>query len=128
MNKDVMRFTASSLMLIIIVSLMMYLTFVEVPEGNKDIIITILGVLLGAGAAAIPNLFGDSDKEKELMQVRIAHLENTVDVQNGIIETLRSELTSIRTLLIDRHVISGNGIVNTTGNSKTTQTNSKLEK
>lgn len=110
MSKETMRFVASSLMLAIIVLLMMYLTFVEVPDGNKDIIITILGVLLGAAAAAIPNLFGDSDREKDAMRNRLRHLEKTVEVQEAVIETLRTELTSIRTLLIDRHVIEGNGI------------------
>lgn len=110
MNKDTMRFIASAFMLVIIVALMMYLTFIEVPEGNKDIIVTILGVLLGAGAAAVPNLFGDSDREKEVMRNRLRDLEKTVEVQEAVIETLRTELTSIRTLLIDRHVIEGNGI------------------
>lgn len=106
-----MKFVASALMLIIIVLLMMYLTFIEVPAGNKDIIITILGVLLGAAASAIPNLFGDSDKEKEILIGRVRHLENTVSVQDAVIKTLREELTGIRTMLIERHVVKGEGVI-----------------
>lgn len=110
MNKETMRFTASAFMLLIIVALVLYLTFIEVPIGNKDIIITILGVLLGAGAAAVPNLFGDSDKEKEELKTRVRHLENKVEVMAAVNETLTRELTEIRTMLIERHVVDGKGI------------------
>lgn len=109
MNLQSMRFAASASMLLIIVLLLLYLTFIEVPAGNKDIIITILGVLLGAGAAAIPNLFGDTDKDKEKMQVRISDLENKVTYLTGVNETLTQELGQIRKMLIERHVVHGEG-------------------
>lgn len=112
MNKDTMRFIASAFMLVIIVALMMYLTFIEVPEGNKDIIVTILGVLLGAGAAAVPNLFGDSDKEKESLLYEVNSLRNRIKVIEAERETLRQELTEIRSMLIERHVVNGEGIKN----------------
>ena len=110
MNQQVMRFSASAAMLAIIVLLMLYLTFIEVPAGNKDIIITILGVLLGAGAAAIPNLFGDSDEEKKEMEGKIEHLEKTVERLMGAYETLDKKFNDMSAMLIDRHVIKGEGI------------------
>lgn len=109
MNKEIMRFVASAFMLMIMVALVLYLTFIEVPIGNKDIIITILGVLLGAAAAAVPNLFGDSDKEKEELKERVRRLENEAAVQAAVNETLTKELTEIRKMLIERHVVEGVG-------------------
>lgn len=113
MNKETMRFTASAFMLLIIVALVLYLTFIEVPIGNKDIIITILGVLLGAGAAAVPNLFGDSDKEKDELKTRVRELEKSQEVSSAIIDTLRTELTEIRTMLIERHIVEAKGLKGT---------------
>lgn len=109
MTPQTLRFAASASMLMIIVLLMLYLTFIEVPVGNKDIIITILGVLLGAGAAAIPNLFGDSDKEKAALKKRIISLEKHVERLEGVNVTLANELNEIRKMLITRHVVKGEG-------------------
>lgn len=109
-GQEFIRIAASSAMLLIIVFLLLYLTFIPVPAENKDIIITILGVLLGAGAAAIPNLFGDNDKAKERLLDRVRVLEREIVAQRAENETLHRELTEIRTMLIDRHVVKGEGL------------------
>ena len=60
-KRDVLIWIASFMMLLLLVGLVAYLTFIPVPAENKELIITVLGVLLGGGAAAMPNLFGDKD-------------------------------------------------------------------
>lgn len=110
MTPQNLKFMASGIMLLILVALMLYLTFIQVPPGNKDIIITILGVLVGAGAAALPNLFGDADKEKESLQKEVDILRNRIRVIEAERETLRNELTEIREMLIKRHIIDKEGI------------------
>lgn len=110
MTPQILKFAASAFMLAIMVMLLMYLTFIEVPEGNKDIIITILGVLLGAGAAAIPNLFGDTDKEKEELEKKVSKMEADMAVMKAVNETLQAQLTELRVMLVERHIVKGEGI------------------
>ena len=104
------RWLASALMLLILVGLLAYLTFIPVPESNRDIIITVLAVLLGAGSSAIPNLFGDKDAEKEAMQAEISGLQNSIRVLTVKYETLSNQHDRITSMLIERHVVLNNGV------------------
>ena len=103
------RWMASALMLLILVGLLAYLTFIPVPEANRDIIITVLAVLLGAGSSAIPNLFGDKDAEKEAMQAEISELHNSIQVLTTKYETLSNQHDRITSMLVERHVVLNNG-------------------
>lgn len=103
------RWLASALMLLILVGLLAYLTFIPVPESNRDIIITVLAVLLGAGSSAIPNLFGDRDAEKDVMQAEISELHNSIQVLTAKYETLSHQHDRITSMLIERHVVLNNG-------------------
>lgn len=103
MTIETRRFFASAFMLLIVIGLIAFLTFIPVPDGNKDLIVTILGVLLGGGAAAMPNLFGDSDGDREKLLTRLRALETQYEV-------LKFEYDRLTKMLVERHVVDGSGI------------------
>lgn len=106
MNKrDVLIYIASILMLLLLCGLVGYLTFIPVPPDNKDIIITVLGVILGGGAAAMPNLFGDKDEETAKLKDRIRALENKLDMATAEYETVKHHYDQVVRMLIDRHIV-----------------------
>lgn len=104
------RWFASIFMLVILVGLIAYLTFIPVPEANRGIIITVLGVLLGAASSAIPNLFGNVDKEKEELIAELNSLKQEIKVLSVKYETLSDQHDKITRMLVERHVIHGDGI------------------
>ena len=108
-------------MLILLVGLVGYLTFIPVPSDNKDLIITVMGVLLGGGAAAMPNLFGDKDTETEKLRERVRVVEAAMkdqkashDIQIATLkaqnETIKTQFDQIVSMLVQRHVVQGIGI------------------
>jgi predicted negative regulator of RcsB-dependent stress response len=105
------RWAASAGMLLIVVGLLGYLTYIPVPTANRDIIITVLSVLLGAASAAIPNLFGSSDADKESMTAEIQSLRQEVKTLGAKYATLSEEHDKIVRMLIERHVVEGKGVV-----------------
>jgi len=120
-KRDLLVWTASFFMLLMLIALVGYLTFIPVPDTNKDLIITVLGVILGGGAAAMPNLFGDKDGETNKLRDSIIQMEKEMakqkaehdlkiaelQVQN---ETLRQQYDKIVAMLVERHVIHGEGL------------------
>lgn len=103
-TKDARQFAAAGIFVFLLVLLLCYLTFIPVPEANKDLIVTIMGVLVGGGAAAMPKLFGDaSDKETEELKRRLVKMEVKHDV-------LKKEYDRLTDMLISRHVIDMDGI------------------
>lgn len=103
------KWLASVFMLVILVGLLVYLTFIPVPAANRDIIITLLAVLLGAGASAMPNLFGDRDAEKEALRAEIAEMRRDMEILAAKHQTLSEQHDRITNMLIQRHVVSGEG-------------------
>jgi Skp family chaperone for outer membrane proteins len=105
------RFTASAAMLAIICALLAYLTFIPVPSANRDLIVSVLSILLGAGAAAIPNLFGNDDKEKERMREEVASMQAELQALKAAHDTLKVQYDRLVDMLVKRHVVEGIGIV-----------------
>ena len=102
-TKDTRTYAAASILVLLIVFLMLFLVFVEIPSGNKDLVVSIISMLLGGGGVALAKLFGDTDSELEELKIKFLELK----VQH---ETLQREHDKLTAMLIERHVIHGQGI------------------
>lgn len=108
-KSEIRKFWASMLMLAITVSLIGFLTFIPVPSDNKEVILTVLGVLLGGASAAMPNLFGDADSENEALRERVRTLESQLAVLRAESLTTKSQYDTIVSMLVSRHLKPGEG-------------------
>lgn len=109
--RDKLIYIASFVMLAALFGLVAYLTFIPVPADNKDIIITILGVILGGGAAAMPNLFGDKDEETEKLKDRISSLESQLGIITAQYKDVSRRYETVLGMLVDRHFIPPNTMI-----------------
>lgn len=110
MANETRKFIASAFMLVLLVGLMGALVFWAIPPANRDLIITILSVLLGAGAAAIPNLFGDQKSEVAALKSRISALESQAEVLLARYNEVKESHDRLTAMLIQRHVVEAEGI------------------
>lgn len=108
-KRDTLIYISSFVMLMLLVGLVGYLTFIPVPAENKELIITVLGVLLGGGAAAMPNLFGDKDSETEKLRGRVRELESDIAVLKAEYAATKNQYDMIVKMLVDRHLEPGKG-------------------
>jgi hypothetical protein len=110
MSNDTRKFIASGFLVVVLIALVAYLTFIPVPTANKDLVVTILGVLVGAGAAAIPNLVGDAKAETKQLQDEIASLRSELDIVRTQYSEVKVAYDQIVAMLIKRHVVDADGI------------------
>jgi hypothetical protein len=108
---EIRKYWASLLMLVILLGIIGYLTYIPVPSQNKEIIVTVLGVVLGGGAAAMPNLFGSTDADTEILKEKFADLKAEHEILKASYTTLKENYDSIMKMLIERHVVNAEGIV-----------------
>lgn len=103
-NKDTRTYVASGVFIFLIILLMLFLTFVPIPTGNKDLIVSIISMLVGGTGVAMGKLFGNTDSELEELKLKYAELR----VQH---DTLQKEHDRLIALLVERHVINQQGVV-----------------
>jgi len=97
--KDIRQFIAASVFVVLLVLLIGYLTFIPVPEANKDLIVTILGVIVGGGAVAMQSLFGGvKTEEAQKLREKLIRMETKFD-------TLKDEHDKLMTMLVENHVV-----------------------
>lgn len=108
--KDFRQFVAAGVFVILLIALLLFLTYIEVPEANKDIIVTIIGVLMGGAASAMPRLFGDDSNAELDAQKKVAAMGKKLDAVEMKYDVLKGNYDDLVKLLVDRHVISETGI------------------
>lgn len=102
-SKDVRQYVASGIFVALVVSLMLFLTFIEIPTSNKDLIVSIISMFVGGLGVAMGKLFGDNDVEMEKMREEL----DTLKVEYGVVKDQYDKIVS---MLITRHVIDAQGI------------------
>jgi hypothetical protein len=109
MSPETRKFLASGFLVTVLIALVGYLTFIPVPDTNKDLIITILGVLVGAGSAAIPNLVGDPKAETQELRERLDTLTAEFKAVEAKYNEVKRAYDEITAMLVQRHVVTGEG-------------------
>ena len=102
-SKDVRQYVASGVFVALVVSLMLFLTFIEIPTSNKDLIVSIISMFVGGLGVAMGKLFGDNDVEMEKMREEL----DTLKVEYAVVKDQYDKIVS---MLITRHVIDAQGI------------------
>ena len=102
-SKDARQYVASGIFVALVVSLMLFLTFIEIPTSNKDLIVSIISMFVGGLGVAMGKLFGDNDVEMEKMREEL----DTLKVEYAVVKDQYDKIVS---MLITRHVIDAQGI------------------
>ena len=102
-SKDARQYVASGIFVALVVSLMLFLTFIEIPTSNKDLIVSIISMFVGGLGVAMGKLFGDNDVEMEKMREEL----DTLKVEYGVVKDQYDKIVS---MLITRHVVDAQGI------------------
>ena len=108
-DKHIRSWLASLLFLVLVVGLIFFLTFLEIPEKNKDLITSIIGMLVGSISMAISIFVGrDPDDVAELK----GEVQSLRDDKNTLIarlrdaqidkDTLRKQLEGLQLNVIER--------------------------
>ena len=102
-TKDVRQYIASGVFVALVVALMLFLTFIEIPTSNKDLIVSIISMFVGGLGVAMGKLFGDNDVEMEKMREELDALK----IEYGVV---KEQYDKIVGMLIARHAVDAQGI------------------
>lgn len=105
-NKDVRTYIASALFILLILALLMYLTFIPVPAGNKDLITAIISMMVGGLSVSLNKLFGKADDEADQMRAQYEAELHSMQLEltelKASFATLKMEYDRLTKMLIIR--------------------------
>ncbi len=67
-NKDVRTFIVSVMYLLLILGVLAVVIFVQIPQTSKELVMTIVGVLLAGLSASLGRLFGKNDEDLDALR------------------------------------------------------------
>lgn len=85
-DKNIRSWMASLCFLVLVVGLIFFLTYVKIPQENKDIITGIVGMIVGSISSSIAIFTGRDPEDVKHLRDQIAELE---DDKNSLIARLR---------------------------------------
>lgn len=88
---------AAFIFLLLLVGMVLFLVFVPLPPASEKVVLMIIGGLMTSATSALPRLFGQDETKKELQKLKA---EFTI---------LKSSYDQLTNMLIQRHVVDGNG-------------------
>lgn len=114
------HFTAAAFVLLIL-CLLAFLTYVNIPSTNKDLIVSIVSMIVGGLGMALSTLFGKDDEQLKALQEKLVAIqqENTAKVAaleqensrlKGQLQAISAQYETVTRMLIERHVVRGEGL------------------
>lgn len=93
-KKDILHYSGAAGIFLMVILLLLYLANNSIPSDNKDIFVSITGMIVGSLSVVIYALIGRNPEE-------VANLESKVESQSKHIEMLVQQKDDIEEMLID---------------------------
>ncbi len=93
-KKDILHYSGAAGIFLMVILLLLYLANNSIPADNKDIFVSITGMIVGSLSVVIYALIGRNPEE-------VANLESKVSSQSKHIEMLVQQKDDIEKMLID---------------------------
>ena len=106
-NKELRGYVGAATVFAMVMALLLFLAFKEIPETNNDIFKVIVGMLVGSLSVVIYTFIGKNPEELESLKARNEALEDKVAGMIVEKDKLEKLLRETQTEVIDKLSISG---------------------
>ena len=105
--KELRHYVGAIGIFLLVIGILMFLSFNEIPNMNKDVVVSIIGMIVGSLSVVIMTVIGrnpdevnDLKKSNESLSTKVEHLVNQKD-------ELEKMLIEIQTNMIDQLTLLG---------------------
>lgn len=127
-NEKLRHYAGAIGVFVLIICLMMFLAYKEIPSTNKDIWVSVLGMIVGSIGAIIAVIVGrDPDRENQL-QKKVDSQTTQIDFLIKQKDELESMLIKMQESLIDNMTIFGTSLFDGLNKNKNCGTCKNLKK
>jgi ABC-type enterochelin transport system permease subunit len=106
-DKELRGYIGAATVFVLVMGLLLFLAFFEIPETNNDIFKVIVGMLVGSLSVLIYTFIGKNPEEVESLKAKNEALEDKVSQMVIEKDKLELLLRDLQTEVIDKLAITG---------------------
>jgi len=106
-DKELRGYIGAATVFLLVMGLLLFLAFFEIPETNNDIFKVIVGMLVGSLSVVIYTFIGKNPEEVEALKAKNLGLEDKVSAMVVEKDKLEKLLRDLQTETIDKLSITG---------------------
>ena len=110
-NKELRGYVGAATVFAMVMGLLLFLAFKEIPETNNDIFKVIVGMLVGSLSVVIYTFIGKNPEELESLKAKNEALEDKVAGMVIEKDKLEKLLRDTQTEVIDKLAVSGENFI-----------------
>jgi hypothetical protein len=112
-KRDLIHYCGAAGIFVLVILMLLYLANNSIPPANKDIIISIVGVIVGSLSVVIFSLIGKNPEEVAQLQSKVDSQQKHIEVLVKQKDELESMLITLQNTLIDNMTIFGSSLFDT---------------
>lgn len=106
-NKDLRHYAGAAGVFILVVGLMLFLAFNDIPSANKDIFVSIIGMIVGSLSVVIYTIIGKNPDEVNSLQNKVESLQSLADTMEKRNDQLEAMIIELQREIISKLSVVG---------------------
>tara|TARA_R110000764_G_scaffold96267_8_gene180366 strand:- start:4456 stop:4827 length:372 start_codon:yes stop_codon:yes gene_type:complete len=106
-KKDLIHYSGAAGIFVIVVLLLLYLANNEVPQNNKDLFVSIVGMIVGSLSVVIYAIIGRNPDEVAQLQSKVESLQKHVDMLVQQKDAYEAAMITLQGEIIDKLSLAG---------------------
>ena len=106
-NKDLRHYIGAAGVFILVVALMLFLAYNDIPQANKDIFVSIIGMIVGSLSVVIYTIIGKNPDEVNALQQKVESLQSLADTMEKRNDQLEAMIIELQREIISKLSVVG---------------------
>ncbi len=106
-NKELRHYIGAAGVFVLVVGLMLFLAYNDIPQSNKDIFVSIIGMIVGSLSVVIYTIIGKNPDEVNELQNKVESLQSLADTMEKRNDQLEAMIIELQREIISKLSVVG---------------------
>ena len=106
-KKDLRHYIGAAGIFLLVIALLLFLSFYQIPRENKDIFVSIIGMIVGSLSVVVYTIIGKNPDEVNALQKKVESLQSLTDQMEKRNDQLEHMIIKTQEETIDKLSLMG---------------------
>lgn len=106
-KKELRHYLGAAGVFILVIGLLLFLAFNDIPQANKDIFVSIIGMIVGSLSVVIYTIIGKNPDEVNALQKKVESLQALADTMEKRNDQLEAMIIELQRSIIEKLSVVG---------------------